>query len=149
MASWTGRGPISLPPRPLAYGAGGLVVVAAVAALALGFRASIRQPGAPGAINQTAVDDADTLTARPIVELPPPVPEAETAAKDADSSDAADAKALASQTAEAQAIQAKSSKPGGDIDAIMTSPTEKPPSPVKAPADETPPGAPVKSDVPF
>jgi hypothetical protein len=37
----------------------------------------------------------------------------------------------------------------GDIDQIMTSPTEKPPAPVKAPPEAPPGTAPVKSDVPF
>ena len=50
----------------------------------------------------------------------------------------------------AQEIQAKPSKPGGDIDDILTSPNEKPPAQVKPAADEAPPpGAPVKTDVPF
>jgi hypothetical protein len=57
---------------------------------------------------------------------------------------------LAAKAAMAQEIQAKPSKPGGDIDDILASPSEKPPAAVKPGADEAPPSsAPVKTDVPF
>ncbi len=155
-SAWIENGPVSLPPRPLAYGAGALVFILALAGIALGMRAAWREAGAPdlgGDRAQRAAGD-DTLTAKPIVEPPPPVAAAEPA-KDEDKADAAAAdktksETLAAQTAAAQAIQAKPSQPAGDIDQILTSANEKPPAPVKPAADETPPpGPPVKSDVPF
>ena len=40
MASeWTNNGPVSLPPRPMAYGAGVILLVLALAGLGLGLRA--------------------------------------------------------------------------------------------------------------
>jgi hypothetical protein len=91
----------------------------------------------------------DALTARPIVDLAPPTA-APTEGKDDGGDDEADkADALAAQTAAAQAIQAKPSASGGNIDDVLASPTEKPPSGAKGGADEAPPGTPVKSDVPF
>jgi len=153
--AWIENGPVSLPPRSLAYGAGALVVVLALIGVALGFRAAWRQGVEPGLGDNgspTASSD-DTLAARPIVELPPPVtaptPAQEPAKTDATADEEAKAKALAAQTAAAQAIQAKPSKPAGDIDDILTSASEKPPAPAPAPPDPAPPGAPVKSDVPF
>ncbi|MBA3812097.1 MAG: hypothetical protein H0X27_10755, partial [Caulobacteraceae bacterium] len=125
------------------------------AGIALGLRAAWREAGAPdlatGHAQSVAGDDA--LIAKPIVEPPPPVADAEPA-KDEDKADATTDKAksetLAAQTAAAQAIQAKPSQPAGDIDQILTSASEKPPPPAKPAADETPPpGPPVKSDVPF
>jgi hypothetical protein len=155
MASdWTENGPISLPPRSLAYGVGAMIALLAVIGVALGLRAAWREPAAPGLdsdASQNASGD-DAIAAQPIVELPPPVAApapAKDAKADATATDEAKAKALAAQTAAAQAIQAKPSKAAGDIDAILTSASEKPPAPVKPPADEAPPEAPVKSDVPF
>jgi len=154
-SAWTENGPVSLPPRSLAYFAGVVVLALAIVGVALGFRAASRQGAAPGIGDNGTEASAsdDTLTAKPIVELPPPVT-APTAAKEeakADDTKAADDKAreLAAKTAEAQEIQAKPSKPAGDIDDILTSASEKPPAPAAAPADPAPPGAPVKSDVPF
>lgn len=154
--AWIENGPVSLPPRPLAYGAGALVFILALVGVALGMRAAWREAGAPdlgGGRAQSAAGD-DTLIAKPIVEPPPPAPAPEPA-KDEEKTDAASAgkqkaDTLAAQTAAAQAIQAKPSKPAGSIDDILTSASEKPPAPVKPAADETPPpGPPVKSDVPF
>ncbi len=147
---WNDDGPVALPSRTLAYGAGLLVVVFALAGGGLGFQAAFRRIAAPGpgtASGQKAGDDA--LIARPIVDLAPPsaAPSEQKAADDDD--DDAKADALAAQTAAAQAIQAKTSAAGGNIDDVLASPGEKPPAPTKAPADETPPGAPVKTDVPF
>jgi hypothetical protein len=77
-------------------------------------------------------------------------PDADQAKQDAADADQAKADALAAKAAAAQAVQAKPSKPTGNIDDILTSPSEKPPAPVKPSADEAPPpGAPVKTDVPF
>ncbi len=150
--SWTQSGPVSLPPRSLAYGVGALLFLLAVAGVGLGYRAALRQSGAPGLTDDTSGAADGTLIAKPIVDLPPPVTapaQADDKKPDADA-DKAKADALAAQTAAAQAIQAKPSKTEGDIDDILTSPSEKPPAPAKAPTDEAPPpGPPVKSDVPF
>jgi hypothetical protein len=119
----------------------------------LGLRAAWHDSGAPdlGAAVDSAADQS-LLTAKPIVETPPPVaPVENTAAKDeAADADQAKADALAAKEAAAQEIQAKTSKPAGDIDDILASPTEKPPAAVKPSTDEAPPSsAPVKTDVPF
>jgi hypothetical protein len=154
--AWTPNGPVSSPPRALAYFAGFVLVVLAVAGVGLGLRAAWRQAGAPsigGGVAEASSDD-DTLTAKPIVDLPPPVAPPE-AAKDADNAvnnadEDSKADAIAAKTAAAQAIQSKPAKPGGDIDDILASTSEKPPSAAKPSADEAPPpGPPVKSDVPF
>ncbi len=146
--SWTAQGPISLPPRGLVYFAAAIVGALALVGALSGFWATLRQASAPGlTADETgrAVNDG-TLDAKPIVEIQAPV--ATDTAIAADVGDAAqqdDAKTIANQAAAAQAVQAKPSKAGGNIDDILTSPTEKPPAPIKVP-DEA---APVKSDVPF
>jgi hypothetical protein len=150
-SAWIENGPISLPSRALAYGAGLVVVVFAVLGVGAGFEAAVRRGGEPGfdaASGVGAKDDA--MTAKPIVDLTPPPPAPE-AGKDEskDDADAAKADDLAAQTAAAQAIQAKPASAGGDIDQVLTSPTEKPPAASAKGADEAPPGSPVKSDVPF
>ncbi len=151
-SAWTGEGPVSLPPRGLAYSAGALVFLLALVGIGLGFRAAWRSPTEPGLgdASSAALGD-DAVTAQPIVELPPPVtaPVAakEEAKPDAATNDDDKAKELAAQTAAAQAVQAKPSKASQDIDDILTSTSEKPPAPVKPSADEAPP--PEKSDVPF
>ncbi|MEO8811800.1 MAG: hypothetical protein ABI376_02665 [Caulobacteraceae bacterium] len=152
--AWIDRGPVSVPPRPLAYAAGGLVLLLAIVGLALGFRATLRAASAPEPIaGGTSGAPSDAIVAGPIVQPPPPVPATDAAADQAkaDAADAARAKAddIASQTAAAQAVQSQPSKPAGNIDTILASPTEKPPAPVKAPPEEAPPGTPIKSDVPF
>ena len=121
----------------------------------MGIRAAFRDGGAPdlGGLSDSAANSG-TLVATPIVQAPPPVAAPDDSA-DADKQDAADAEqakadALATKAAMAQEIQAKPSKPGGDIDDILASPSERPPAPVKPTTDEAPPsGAPVKTDVPF
>jgi hypothetical protein len=153
--TWTANGPVSLPPRWLAYTAGAIVMALAVVGVGMGVRAAFRDGGAPdlGGPSDSAADRS-TLVAAPIVQAPPPVAAPDTSA-DADKQDDADAEqakadALAAKAAMAQEIQAKPSKPDGDIDDILASPSEKPPAPVKPAADEAPPpGAPVKTDVPF
>lgn len=144
---WTPDGPISLPPRTMAYGAAALIAVMAVIGIGLGFNASLRQSSAPDAEGAGQNGSADgTPIARPIVELPPAVTAADHAATDTSNSVDAETGNIDAQTAAAQAVQSKTSKSPGDIDQILTSHTEKPPTPtVKAP-DEAPP---VKSDVPF
>jgi hypothetical protein len=153
--AWTENGPVSLPPRSLAYGAGALLVALAIAGVALGLRAAWREAGAPdlGGGPAAAVAGDDTLVAKPIVDLPAPVaepaPAADETKPDQAAADQGKADAIAARTAAAQEIQAKPSKPAGNIDDILTSASEKPPGPAKPAADEAPPGAPVKSDVPF
>jgi hypothetical protein len=150
--AWTENGPISLPPRSMAYGAGLAVVLFAALGMGLGLEAAVRRGAGPDL--DTAADTGpkdDALIAKPIVDMTPPAA-APAAAKNADDeSDDEDAKseALAEKTAEAQAIQAKASRAGANIDDVLASPTERPPAPVKTPTDEAPPGAPVKTDVPF
>ena len=151
-SAWTENGPIALPSRSLAYGAGIVILIFAVAGVGMGLQASFRRGSAPDmAAGAGLAGKDDTIAARPIVDLAPPTaaPEADKADADTSDEDAAKADALAAQTAEAQAIQSKTSKPGGDIDAVMASPSEKPPASTKAATDEAPPGTPVKSDVPF
>jgi hypothetical protein len=153
--SWTANGPVSLPPRWLAYMAGAIVVALAAFGVGVGVRAAFRDGGAPdlGATADGAADKS-TLVAAPIVQPPPPVaapdPSADDDKNDSTGTDSEKADALAAKAAMAQEIQAKPSKPAGDIDDILASPSEKPPAPGKPAADEAPPSsAPVKTDVPF
>jgi hypothetical protein len=152
MASgWIEHGPVSLPPRSLAYGAGAVVMLLAIAGVGLGFDAAWRRDAGPELNSTGPANRPGDLIAKPIVEIAPPTAAPDEAKSESDDSanDQAKADALAAQTAAAQALQAKASAKG-DIDDIMTSPTERPPTPVKAPTDEAPPAtAPVKSDVPF
>lgn len=151
-SAWTQDGPIALPSRSLAYGAGVAVLVFALVGLGMGFQTAFRRSGAPelGAEAGAAGGKDDALIARPIVDLAPPAAAPAADKDDADDADDADAKAdaLAAQTAAAQADQANPAK-AGDVDKVMASPSEKPPSLAKGPADESPPGTPAKSDVPF
>jgi hypothetical protein len=153
--AWIENGPVSLPPRKVAYWAGAVVAILALIGIAIGFRAAWREAPVPGSGADTSLGlpGDDTLTARPIVVLPPPVvaPTPDQALAKADDAAAADkAAAIAKQTAAAQAVQAKPSKPPGNIDDILTSASERPPARARpGPADEAPPSAPVKSDVPF
>ena len=136
----------------LSVTAGGVVMALAIVGVGLGIRAAWRDAGAPD-VGGPADNSGDTamLVAKPIVTEPPPVVAptnvADPNAQDAEDADQAKADALAEKAAAAQEIQAKPSKPSGNIDDILASPTEKPPAPVKPAADEAPP--PVKSDVPF
>ncbi len=152
MASgWIDNGPVSLPPRVLAYGVGALLFLTAAMGATLGWRAAARPPSGPADPNAVAAADSSTLTARPLVDITPPAATRAAADDKADSSDADTAKAadLAAQTAKAQALQAKPTGAPGDIDTIMTSASEKPLAPAKKGPDEAPPPTPVKSDVPF
>lgn len=153
-SAWTGSGPVSTPPRGLAYGAGAALVLSAFVGLGLGVKAAWRESSAPqlGAAADS-VDSADTLVAKPIVELPAiTAPANNTAEADASESAAAEnrSEAIQEKTAEAQQVQATTSRSGRDIDTILASPTEKPTAPSKsATVEPAPPGPPVKSDVPF
>ncbi|MFI4976949.1 MAG: hypothetical protein ACHP84_20640 [Caulobacterales bacterium] len=151
--AWTEHGPISLPPKPLAYGAGAALVVLAILGVGLGFRASLREPGAPSVGTEQAGGPDQPMIAKPIVELP--APQQAAAAKpdtnSAQEADNADTNAIDAQAAAARQVQAKSASQGGDIDQILQSKTEKPQAPAKPAADEAAPGGPdaSKSDVPF
>ena len=151
MASeWMNNGPVSLPPRAVAYAAGLVLSALALGALGFGLKAGFRD-GAPEAAGASARIAADGTTeeARPIVVLPPPVaaPVAATAAPVKDEmTDEEKAREAAAQTAAAQQIQAKANKQGQDIDDILTSSSEKPLPPVKPSTDEAPPA---RSDVPY
>src|SRR5579859_5430650 len=89
-SEWTQNGPVSLPPNAVAYGAGLMVLVVALAGLAFGFKTGLHssQPGAADASARVAADGS-TEEARPIVVLPPPVtaPVAATAAPKKDAAD--------------------------------------------------------------
>ena len=153
-SAWTDDNPIALPPRGLAWGIGAALVLLAFVGVGLGLRAAWKDTGAPDQAGAAAesVDSADTLTAKPIVELPAPAASntAENASADeADNDTGSDA--IQEKTAEAQRVQSTASKSGADIDKILASPSEKPPAPAKSTTDEAPPppGPPVKSDVPF
>jgi hypothetical protein len=148
---WINNGPVSLPPRALAYSVGALLFLIAAAGAGLGWRAASRPPSGPADPNAVAAADANTLTARPLVDITPPAA-AKVAADDksySSDADAAKAADLAAQTAKAQALQAKPTGAPGDIDTIMTSASEKPLGPAKKGPDEAPPPTPAKSDVPF
>ncbi|MBV9996007.1 MAG: hypothetical protein JO127_12430 [Caulobacteraceae bacterium] len=146
--AWIENGPVSLPPPRLAYLAGGLIFLCALAGAGLGFNGSWRnsRPVLGGA--QAPAEDQAT-TARPIVEIPTAPPPAEAANTAADNSaknaddDTDDSNDIASQTAAAQAVQSRPSRPA-NIDDILTSRSEKPQAPAKPSSDESPP-----SDVPF
>ena len=154
--AWTSNGPVSVPPRSVAYAAGALIAAMAIVGVGMGFRAAWRAPSEPGSAldsGRNATADGE-LTAHPIVEMPPPVTapapdKADDAAADAATDAEVAGESIASRAAAAQAVQSKPSSPSGNIDDILTSPQEKPPAPVKSPTDEAPPAAPVKSDVPF
>jgi len=152
-SAWTGDGPVTVPPRGLAYGIGGAMVLLAFVGAGMGLRAAWKDTGAPdlGGAAASSADSADTLTAKPIVELPAAANvAANTADNTSDASDDTSAADLQAKTAEAQQVQSTASKQGGDIDKILASPAEKPPAPTKPTTDEAPPaGPPVKSDVPF
>jgi hypothetical protein len=149
-SAWTDNGPISLPPRSLAYGAGAALCLLAFVGVGLGLRAAWRETGLPDLTSGagSGASDADVITAKPIVELPATTNTDVNAASNADTGDQNGDTDIAAKTAEAQQVQAKPSQPGGDIDQILTSPSEKPTTP-KPTTDEAPPAPPVKSDVPF
>jgi hypothetical protein len=138
---WTENGPISLPTRPLAYGAGLVVIGFAVLGGSLGFQASSRRVAGPeaGAERGTGADDA--IAARPIVDLSPTTaaPVADKRSVDEPDSGDADEDAQPAPNAPDQT---------GPAAAAPEAPAEKPAPPVK-PADEAAPAPPVKSDVPF
>lgn len=145
---WIENGPVSLPPRAIAYGAGFLVLAMAVVGGGLGFDAAWRRQAGPELSAAGPANQPGDLIAKPIVEIAPPPPAPEESKDDSADDQANDEAKADAQTAEAQASQGKANA-NGDIDQIMASPTEKPPAPVKGPPEAPPGTAPVKSDVPF
>jgi hypothetical protein len=151
-SSWTDHGPIALPPRPLALGIGAALVLLAFVGTGLGLRAAWKDTGTPdlGGVADDAAGSADTLTAKPIVDLPAPPPASNTADNTSASDESDNSDAIQERTAEAQQVQSNAGKSTADIDKILASPTERPTAPAKSTSDEAaPPGPPVKSDVPF
>ena len=152
VSAWTGDGPVSTPPRALAYGVGAALVVLAFVGVGLGWRASLRGSGPDMGGATASTDQTGDLIAKPIVELTT-LPAASNTADNSTASEADNTDRSAGidvKTAEAQRVQSTTSKSGADIDQILTSPSERPTSPAKSAGDEAaPPGPPVKSDVPF
>jgi len=151
-SAWIDSDPVASPPPAVALGVAAALIILAFVGVTLGLHAALRQGGAPDVAGATeSVDTADTLTAKPIVELPASAAASNTAdnavVQDADKDDSSDA--IEAKTAEAQQVQSTASKSGGDIDQILASPSEKPTAPAKPVAVEAPPPPPVKSDVPF
>ena len=152
--SWTENGPVSLPPRSLAYGAAAAVALAALIGTGIGFRAGWRGEGSPAVAGADQSQSADTaVPAQPIVDVaavqqPPSTNAAASNAVSQDQEEAA-SNDIAVKTAAAQAIQSKQATSTATIDEILTPPTEKPQAPAKPTTDEGAPGAPPKSDVPF
>ena len=144
-SAWTENGPISLPPRALALGVGAALCLLAAVGVGLGIRASWRENGALpdlhfGTRRRPAPTPASTpWIAKPIVRSAAPAGGQDAPAIQvvADTADDSKADAIEERTAEAQQVQATTSKSGPDIDQILTSPTEKPTAPAKSAADET------------
>jgi hypothetical protein len=150
--AWIENSPVSLPSKPLVIFVGVILFAAAVGGAGLGVRAVWRSPGAATSGSGDESLDAQAIAARPIVELPPPpqaAPVAAVAAPPKKVDDQDDSNAIAAKTAAAQAVQANPAKKASDIDDILTSSSEKPQPPAKPTTDESAPGAPAKSDVPF
>jgi hypothetical protein len=152
--SWIEHGPVSLPPQRVVTFAAAAIVATALLAGGLGFRSGWRDGSRSAAAGEDATDvSAQAITAKPLVELPPPIiPPAASNAAPPSNAMAANGQGdgdIDAKQAQAQAVQAKPSQSAGDIDDILTSQSEKPQAPVKPPADESAPPAPGKSDVPF
>jgi hypothetical protein len=155
--AWTDNGPVSLPPRGVAYFTAGLMVVLALAGAGLGFRASWRNGDRPalGDAGSTLADDQAT-PAKPIVDITAveqqavaaPAAAAANSAHDQDDQADDDSNDIAAQTAAAQAVQSRATKSAtSNIDDILTSRSERPQAPAKPSNDESAPGG--KNDVPF
>src|SRR5579863_5506092 len=147
--AWTDNGPVSVPPRPVVYGAALVVALAALSGVGIGIRAAWRDNRPELSGGQAGPDD-QAVIARPIVDIPAVEQQAAaanvaTTGSAAAADETAASNELAAKTAAAQAIQSKPSQSSGDIDAVMASSSEKPQAPAKPAQDETPP----KSDVPF
>src|SRR5580704_3530338 len=68
--AWTENGPISLPPRPVAYFAATIVFALAIVGLGLGFRASWRKGDLPSFGGDLALGVDAATRSQPIVEIP-------------------------------------------------------------------------------
>jgi hypothetical protein len=153
--AWIDNGPVALPTKPLVIFVGVILFAVAVGGAGLGVHAVWRPAGAASAGSGDEGLDAQAIAARPIVELPPPPQAAPVAAAPATNAavvkknDEDDSNAIAAKTAAAQAVQANPAKKASDIDDILTSSSEKPQPPAKPSTDESAPGVPAKSDVPF
>jgi hypothetical protein len=138
---WTESGPISLPSRPLVYGAGLAMIAFALMGVSLGFQSSYRKAVEPeaGAARGAGADDAQP--ARPIVDLAPTTapPAPERNADDEPDTGDADADTQTQPTASDPSVKAA---PAPDAA------PEKAAAPTKTP-DDASPAPPVKSDVPF
>jgi hypothetical protein len=144
--AWTDNGPISLPSRPLAYGAGLAVLAFAALGAGLGFQASARKAVTPelGGGARGGADDA--LIARPIVDLAPPSSAPVQDRNDDAGSDDEMAKTdVAAPPADAANAAGPAAAPGAAAPAAPPADrSQAAPAPGDAPA-----APPVKSDVPF
>jgi hypothetical protein len=155
--SWVDHGPISVPPKSTVTFAAVLLAGVALFGAGYGVHAVWRAGGPASAGSGDQSQDAQAITARPLVDLtaaeqkPPPPANAAPAANAVAEKDESDeeANSIAERTAAAQAVQSKPAQQTGDIDQILTSPSEKPQAPAKPSTDESAPGAPNKNDVPF
>jgi hypothetical protein len=155
--SWIESGPVSTPSRSTVTFVA--VALAAVAVFGAGYGLhEVWRAGGPATAGAgDASQDAQAIAARPLVDLtaveqkPPPAANAAPAANAVSEKDESDeeANSIAEKTAAAQAVQSKPAQQPGDIDQILTSPSERPQAPAKPSTDEGAPGSPSKSDVPF
>ncbi len=151
--AWTQNGPVSVPPTPVVGFVAFAIGAAALVAVGFGVHASWRSADQPAAGEIDTQISGQAIPAQPIVEYakPEPAPAAANTAAADDSNSAKgedDSQDIASKTAEVQAAQSKPSQSMGNIDQILTSPSEKPQAPAKPSTDESAPSTP-KSDVPF
>ncbi|MFI4933465.1 MAG: hypothetical protein ACHP7N_02500 [Caulobacterales bacterium] len=150
--SWTDTGPITLPPKPVAYTAAGILAVVAILGVGLGVRASWRDARPSVDSGDQVLGGDQAILAKPIVEIPAAQQQAAAANTVAANSAAdqpdetADSNAIAAQTAAASAKSAKVA-----IDQSGDSGAEKPQAAARPSVDEGEPGSPqgAKTDVPF
>src|SRR5947209_1718014 len=115
-SAWIENGPVSVPSKPVAYTAGAVLAVIAVAGLGLGFKAAMRQPSEVAGPGQRVAADG-SIQAQPIVVLPPPVAAPQTQqAKTAPTQTDQEKADAAARAAAAQQVQAKPANPNADID---------------------------------
>jgi len=155
--AWIDNGPVSLPPRWLAYTVGFLAVALAIGGVGVGFHTAWRNGDRVSVGGGARAADDTAVAARPIVVLPEMEQQAAAAnaatatntaaADDADDNDD-ETNSLASRSAAAQAVQSHVTMAGANIDDLNTSHTERPQAPAKPSADESAPSD-GKSDVPF
>jgi len=152
--SWSESGPVSTPPRSTVTFVAAALAVVAVVGVGYGAHAVWRAGGSSSVGSGDESQDAQAISARPLVDIPaveqPPVANAAPAANAMASKDQdqAEANTIAEKTAAAQAVQSKPADQATDIDQMMASPSEKPQAPAKPSTDEGAPGAPTNA-VPF